>query len=479
MRGDKSKKTGRNELCPCGSGKKYKHCCLGKDQAQDTLWQRVHAAFQVVQSELMEFCLRQFYGLKEFAWSDFHFGEPPELADQNDQYLSVFGHYFLFRWKPRRKKLPTGDDTIAQAYLRLHGSGLSELERKVVTLGLSQPFTFYEVRSVVPGQEFVLKELFTGKEWLVEEHAGSTNVKPGDIFYGQLAPMRGITTMAFNAGFIIPPKMKPEIIMLRRELQDEESGRALKTKDVVLCEDDVRDLYFYLHERLHKPPVLQNTSGEPFVLQTIKYEIGSAQVAFDALAPLAKGATKEDLLHSAKYDDEGVLREVTISWIKKGNRRMKDWDNTILGTIHISGRSMTVDVNSDERSSRIRREIEKRLGLAAVYKTAEVTPIDFEKIRKNALTRPARDRSSELLKDPEALRAIREMWQKQVESWVRQKIPALGGRTPLQAVKDADGREMVEALVVQQERDALKTFTDAATRPDMSVLRRLLKLPQA
>ena len=22
---------GRNELCPCGSGKKYKNCCLGKD----------------------------------------------------------------------------------------------------------------------------------------------------------------------------------------------------------------------------------------------------------------------------------------------------------------------------------------------------------------------------------------------------------------------------------------------------------------
>jgi uncharacterized protein YchJ len=23
-------KTGRNELCTCGSGKKYKHCCLGQ-----------------------------------------------------------------------------------------------------------------------------------------------------------------------------------------------------------------------------------------------------------------------------------------------------------------------------------------------------------------------------------------------------------------------------------------------------------------
>jgi len=26
------RKTGRNERCPCGSGKKYKHCCLAKDE---------------------------------------------------------------------------------------------------------------------------------------------------------------------------------------------------------------------------------------------------------------------------------------------------------------------------------------------------------------------------------------------------------------------------------------------------------------
>ena len=26
-------KVGRNEPCPCGSGKKYKKCCLAKDEA--------------------------------------------------------------------------------------------------------------------------------------------------------------------------------------------------------------------------------------------------------------------------------------------------------------------------------------------------------------------------------------------------------------------------------------------------------------
>lgn len=29
-----AKKVGRNDLCPCGSGKKYKNCCMKKEQEQ-------------------------------------------------------------------------------------------------------------------------------------------------------------------------------------------------------------------------------------------------------------------------------------------------------------------------------------------------------------------------------------------------------------------------------------------------------------
>ena len=29
-------KMGRNAPCPCGSGKKYKHCCLREDQKEQT-----------------------------------------------------------------------------------------------------------------------------------------------------------------------------------------------------------------------------------------------------------------------------------------------------------------------------------------------------------------------------------------------------------------------------------------------------------
>jgi Mlc titration factor MtfA (ptsG expression regulator) len=37
------KKVGRNDLCPCGSGKKFKHCCLAKQQAADVKSQQDRA----------------------------------------------------------------------------------------------------------------------------------------------------------------------------------------------------------------------------------------------------------------------------------------------------------------------------------------------------------------------------------------------------------------------------------------------------
>jgi hypothetical protein len=43
-------KTGRNDSCPCGSGKKYKKCCLSKDQAE-TATQRLTVPPLLVQDQ--------------------------------------------------------------------------------------------------------------------------------------------------------------------------------------------------------------------------------------------------------------------------------------------------------------------------------------------------------------------------------------------------------------------------------------------
>ena len=41
-------KTGRNEPCPCGSGKKFKRCCEGKADASERIRSRGLAALLIV-----------------------------------------------------------------------------------------------------------------------------------------------------------------------------------------------------------------------------------------------------------------------------------------------------------------------------------------------------------------------------------------------------------------------------------------------
>jgi hypothetical protein len=44
---------------------------------------------------------------------------------------------------------------------------------------------------------------------------------------------------------------------------------------------------------------------------------------------------------------------------------------------------------------------------------------------------------------------ISEMMAAHWERWVDAQLPILGNRTPMEAVKDVDGREIVESLVIQ------------------------------
>jgi hypothetical protein len=81
-----------------------------------------------------------------------------------------------------------------------------------------------------------------------------------------------------------------------------------------------------------------------------------------------------------------------------------------------------------------------------------------------------------LLCDPEAKSRLQRIIQKQVEDWVHLKVPALGGRTPLQTVRDPDGKETVESLLLDWERRADEGAYPAGIRPDFNAVRKLLAL---
>ena len=81
----------------------------------------------------------------------------------------------------------------------------------------------------------------------------------------------------------------------------------------------------------------------------------------------------------------------------------------------------------------------------------------------------ASEESHRLAELPEVREKLSAMMAAHWEHWVEQPLPILGNRTPMEAVKDPDGREIVESLVIQAER----TGRSPNLQTDEAVFRRL------
>lgn len=255
-------------------------------------------------------------------------------------------------------------------------------------------------------------------------------------------------------------------------------NRELEAADLVRYAEEIRAQYLDIRDVLRMPPAFCNTDGDPIQFHTLTFRTGSADSAFEALYSMAWGFSKEQLLEDAEMGPDGTLRSVEFVWAKKGNRKFKTWDNTILGRINISGRSLVAEVNSKKRAMMVRHEIEQRLGILAVYQSTRTqTPEEMIKAGELKIAACAQKTEPEDLSlDPAVREQAQAQMQKQVESWICQKLPALGGRSPMDAVGDPDGREIVEALLLDWERANEESAGPGTIRPDIGAVRRLLNL---
>jgi SEC-C motif len=102
-------KLGRNDPCRCGSGKKYKQCCLGRDGASvvdlaDRTWRQMREALDGFAAAMLRF-IGESYGrdvLKQ-AWREFTLGASHELV-QDDPNAELFFSWLFHRWEPDSQK---------------------------------------------------------------------------------------------------------------------------------------------------------------------------------------------------------------------------------------------------------------------------------------------------------------------------------------------------------------------------------------
>jgi hypothetical protein len=292
--------------------------------------------------------------------------------------------------------------------------------------------------------------------------------------FGQLASVDRLTMLEAGNGFAIPPIEKAPIIALRAHIA---SAHPVITHQVLRDWDfELLALFHEIADRLFNPqlPTLQNTDGEPFSPHKLVFDLNAPpQTAFDALKHLALDELDEDLLVDAARDCEDKLTRVRFSWKKRGNKKHPGWDNTVLGWIEIDGPHLIAEVNSQARADAIRKTIEAGLGEDVRYRASEIQSpermlADLQAAR-GAGGGAASEEHNRLAELPEVREKISAMMAAHWEHWVDQPIPILGNRTPMEAVKDPDGREIVESLVMQAER----TGRSPNLPTDEAVFRRL------
>ena len=491
-------RTGRNDPCPCGSGKKFKRCCRAQAEVQraqdlggESLWYRLRQTEDRIIRAVMEWASPRLgpNGLFD-AWHDFVFAaEEGESPVDDLEFEGLFIPWWIFSWRAHAGEpgaAGSGDasEPLAMTYLKERAARLDPFERRFIETLCARPFSFHQVRAAEPGESLILRDLLSGEEWTVSERTASRTLVRGMIVYTRVLPFDDVAICLGCGATPFPGGHATRILDLRKAITDRDEP--LPAQLVRELDDPLRMIYLEIAEELRNPPEIQlrNTDGDPFEQIRLRYELlASPAAAFELLHSLALFHSREELLEDAELDAEGRISKVAFEWLKRGNKQHKSWDNTILGRIEIAPGELTIEVNSRRRAGRIRKEIDRRLGEDARLLEENVrTPASLMAEARNpspeltAQRRHSREESEALEREPEARAFMERMWREHWANWLDEELPALRGKTPRQAARDPRGREWLEALLLSFESSAADATGPNLLAPDVAALRRELGL---
>jgi len=167
-------------------------------------------------------------------------------------------------------------------------------------------------------------------------------------------------------------------------------------------------------------------------------------------------------------------KEIIISWHNE--------KNTILGTIFLTDKELCFETNSKERLKKWKAKIKK-----IPVKFIRTEHIDYQSILEERLRNPIpedadiKEEKNNNIPEEVLKEFALDWWNKYYDEWINQKIPALGNKTPLDAVKTKDGKQKVLDLIDDYENKtlhAIKTSDGGNMQKyfDADELRKRLKL---
>ncbi len=477
---------GRNEACPCGSGKKYKKCCLITllPTIDDLAWQRVHNMHRQLVRKLMEFTAKK-YGVTGYneAWDEFNLWSNEEAFDPDSQLHQIFGPWMFYHWSPDPEETELGDEitaemTPAEIFLEEFRDQLSDLEIEDLEENLRRPFSFYDVLECKPGSWVKVQDILTEEYFTVIEKMGSQSMTTGDLLFGKVVTVRNVTMFDGLAPIVFPPQYKIAVINERENYR--KGGGQITAQGLREFNLELLEIFWDIYDSVTNPrePVITNTDGDLIQQHKMTFLIDNIDEIFEALHSLDFNDSKEDLLEDADFYKNGKLKSIEFPWLRKGNKAHKHWDNTMLGHIRLEKNKMIVEVNSKERSKKFLSVLKKRMPKGWQLKTTviENSVAKAGKEKKSSREIEQAQKLKELNESPEVQELLTKTIENHWKSWPMTPLPALNGKTPVEAIKSKDGRARVDALITQFERTVKQRSVPGQTIETFQKLRERLGL---
>lgn len=194
-------KIGRNDLCPCGSGKKYKKCC-GKNN--------VISMDHLIDEELKELQL----DIINFANSHYEDEIADYLAEWYEEYqipeeaFEMF-HFFSLIWFITSYSLK--GKTILSHYIDKHSSKLVRPRvRDLLQTWKNGKPSVAVVMNQEGNQLITLQDIFTEEIYKVKELDGDHPVEAGGIILGIILPA-GVTPVFFTTFIDLPASLTEKV----------------------------------------------------------------------------------------------------------------------------------------------------------------------------------------------------------------------------------------------------------------------------
>lgn len=178
---------GRNDPCPCGSGKKYKHCHLPIEEAAraeqmllrravDTLLPKVVDAAREIPA-VVPAALQRYWNGKYSA------EQLAELDDLEDRGADRFLTWLAFDYR-----LDDGRTLIERLSDDPSTLELTEAEQKLLPHWPGVTLSAYVVKTLRKGQDIQAADLLAERTYTIADSAASRRLEVGDVVVGHLLP---------------------------------------------------------------------------------------------------------------------------------------------------------------------------------------------------------------------------------------------------------------------------------------------------